>query len=92
MQQSEQSSSRLKQELDQITLMAAQIATAAEQQTNVANDINQQVHSIKDDSSSMARQAHDSARAIGELTDNGVLLNQYVSRFILNESDSHLIR
>ena len=81
----EEATGNLLQELDQITSMAAQIATAAEQQTNVANDINQQVHLIKDDSSSMAKQAQESAVAINELNQNGELLNQYVTQFQLDE-------
>ncbi|MCM2678224.1 methyl-accepting chemotaxis protein [Echinimonas agarilytica] len=78
---SEQASDKLREELDHITAMATQIATAAEEQTNVANDINMQVHSIKDDATSMAKHAQDSASAIETLTGNGRLLTDYVTRF-----------
>lgn len=81
----EAASVTLRHDLDHITAMATQIATASEEQTNVASDINQQIHAIKDDASSMAKQAHASSAAIHRLTGNGNLLNQHVAKFHLNE-------
>lgn len=43
----------IKQELNQITDMASQIAVAAEEQTNVTDEINERVHLIKDDADQM---------------------------------------
>ncbi len=48
----------IKSELDKITNMAAQIAVAAEQQTQVADEINQRIHVIKGDSESMYEQGN----------------------------------
>lgn len=79
--QSEQASVALKQELDHITQMASQIATATEEQTNVANDINSQIHAIKDDSTSMADQAARSNSEISQLSNTGIILTQHVGKF-----------
>lgn len=84
-EESERASAVLQQELNHITDMATQIATASEEQTNVANDINSQVHSIKDDATAMAKYAQDSAMAIQELTASGQMLDEYVARFHISK-------
>jgi len=44
---------KIKAELDQITDMTSQIAVSAEQQTSVANEVNERIHLIKNDSENM---------------------------------------
>lgn len=78
---SEKGSLSLKQELDHITQMASQIATSSEEQTNVANDINSQIHSIKDESAAMAEQASLSLMSINSLAKNVSSLNEHVEQF-----------
>jgi len=44
---------KIKAELDQITDMTSQIAVSAGQQTSVANEVNERIHLIKNDSENM---------------------------------------
>ena len=71
----------IKAELNQITDMASQIAVAAEEQTNVANEINQRIHSISDESEVMYKQGKDTFEAIKILSENGNKLKANIEIF-----------
>ncbi|EWH08806.1 putative methyl-accepting chemotaxis sensory transducer [Catenovulum agarivorans DS-2] len=68
-------------ELDQITDMSSQIAVAAEEQTNVADEINQRIHAIKDDSDAMHLQSRETLSSIETLSQNGDQLLANISEF-----------
>ncbi|RDV24162.1 methyl-accepting chemotaxis protein [Alteromonas aestuariivivens] len=74
----------MKSELDQITDMSGQIAVAAQQQTNVADEINQRIHAIKDDSDVMYKQGSETLSSIKILTNNGDVLMENISVFHFN--------
>lgn len=71
----------IKSELDQITDMASQIAVAAEEQTNVADEINQRIHKIKDGSDSIAEQGGETLRSMQTLLENGAELKRDIEVF-----------
>ena len=71
----------LRGEIDYISEMSAQIATAAEQQNRVADEINERVHSIRKDSEEMAEHARLTTNSSIVLKDNGKILTQHVSAF-----------
>ncbi|RDV24161.1 HAMP domain-containing protein [Alteromonas aestuariivivens] len=71
----------LQQELDAIMNISTQIATASEQQSQVANEVNRQVCAIKEDANNMNSHIHRTASASKELDNTGTELNQYVSAF-----------
>ena len=61
--------------------MTIQIATAAEEQSHVAEDINQNVHSIKQMGEDNAAQVAQASEAAGDLSRNVDALVSLVSRF-----------
>ncbi|MBD1388638.1 methyl-accepting chemotaxis protein [Neiella sp. HB171785] len=71
----------IKSELNQITDMASQIAVAAEEQTNVADEINQRIHGIKDDSDALQRQGAATGEATKDLLRGGQELKEKISVF-----------
>ena len=73
--------STIKLELDEITDMASQIAVAAEEQTNVADEINERIHAIKDDSDVMSNQGNETLNATKTLLQNGVELRDNIEVF-----------
>ncbi|WP_111979558.1 methyl-accepting chemotaxis protein [Algibacillus agarilyticus] len=71
----------IKTELDQISDMSNQIAVAAEEQTNVAAEINERIHSVKDDSDAMHNQSKETLSSIEVLSKNGDQLMDNISVF-----------
>lgn len=71
----------IKSELDQITEMATQIAVAAEQQTNVAEEINERIHLMKEESDVMYQQGNETMQATEILTLNGEELKKNIDVF-----------
>jgi methyl-accepting chemotaxis protein len=67
--------------VDTITTMTVQIATAAEEQSQVAMDINQSVHAINDASEENTEQMARYAKATGDLSTNVDDLIGQISRF-----------
>lgn len=76
---------QLRVELDSIAGMSAQIATASEQQTVVAAEINERVHVIKDDTVEMTSQTDATVSACDKLKQTGHMLNNYVNEFKVDE-------
>ncbi|WP_016956491.1 methyl-accepting chemotaxis protein [Catenovulum agarivorans] len=72
---------QIKAELDQITDMASQIAVAAEEQTNVADEINKRIHNISDESEAMYQQGNETSNSIKILTSNGESLKRNIQVF-----------
>lgn len=73
--------SALHEELDHIAQMSTQIATAAEQQNHVAEDINKQIHDIKEDSDAMTAHSKTTLVASHELSETAEDLNKHVEEF-----------
>lgn len=71
----------IKAELDQITDMASQIAVSAEQQTSVANEINERIHLIKDDSENMYEQGGQTLSSTNTLLQIGSDLKENIEVF-----------
>ncbi|TYK66255.1 methyl-accepting chemotaxis protein [Colwellia echini] len=71
----------IKQEFDNILAMSTQIATAAEEQTSVAEGINQRIHLIKEDTTEMTNQTHATVSACDELKSSAGRLDDYVGEF-----------
>lgn len=71
----------LTEELTKITSMTTQIATAAEEQTAVANEIDERIIAIKDDTENMTAHAEQTASATQELAQVAEDLQQHVSVF-----------
>ncbi|WP_369434020.1 methyl-accepting chemotaxis protein [Psychromonas sp. MME1] len=71
----------LREELDNITAMSQQIATAAEEQTVVAAEINERIHKIKDDTEALFRHSEASTQACVKLKASGDKLNEYAQEF-----------
>lgn len=80
-EKSTQSFGVIKAELEQITDMSGQIAVAAEQQTNVADEINKRIHAIKDDSETLHEKSSDTLSSIETLSNNGEQLLENISLF-----------
>ncbi|MGJ8692876.1 MAG: methyl-accepting chemotaxis protein [Thalassotalea sp.] len=81
--QSSQAFSVMKAELDTITHMAMQIATAAEEQTSVSNEINERILAIKDDTDSITHKTNDTTKSAQGLKAIGERLNRHISEFKL---------
>ncbi|WP_077066609.1 methyl-accepting chemotaxis protein [Catenovulum maritimum] len=71
----------MKQELDQVMQMAIQIATAAEEQTSVSNEINERIIAIRDDADRVSNKTNTTKQASKELEETGSKLNQYILEF-----------
>lgn len=71
----------IKSELNQITDMATQIAVAAEEQTSVADEINKQIHGIKDGSDVMHKQGVSTKSATETLLQGGNELKEKIGVF-----------
>ncbi|MCM2680683.1 methyl-accepting chemotaxis protein [Echinimonas agarilytica] len=71
----------IKSELNQITDMASQIAVAAEEQTNVADEINERIHGIKDESDELQKQGASTGAATLDLLHSGNELKERISVF-----------
>ncbi|WP_111979618.1 methyl-accepting chemotaxis protein [Algibacillus agarilyticus] len=80
-QKSSEAFMTIKQELDQITDMASQIAVASEEQTNVADEINERVHVIKDDSEKMFEQGTVTLADTQKLKENETHLKRDINEF-----------
>ncbi|MCM2678521.1 methyl-accepting chemotaxis protein [Echinimonas agarilytica] len=68
-------------ELDMISQMSTQIATAAEEQTLTSSDINRQVHEIKLDSDEMTVHTQATQKASHELAQSAEVLDSHVAEF-----------
>ncbi|AWB67963.1 hypothetical protein C2869_16720 [Saccharobesus litoralis] len=71
----------MKSELDSIMQMAVQIATAAEEQTCVSNEINERILAIRDDSEKVASHANSTVKSTESLSSNGSQLEIYINEF-----------
>lgn len=71
----------IKSQLSEITDMASQIAVAAKEQTNVADEINEQIHSIKDDSKGMYEQGSSTLKSTQDLLASGKELRDNIEEF-----------
>ncbi|WP_448249413.1 methyl-accepting chemotaxis protein [Thalassotalea agariperforans] len=80
-QSSSEAFNTIKNELDEITDMATQIAVATEEQTNVADEINERIHAIKDDSEVMSEQGSYTLTATQTLSQNGIDLKADIDVF-----------
>lgn len=74
----------IKEELDKITEMAVQIATAAEEQASVSNEISERITVVRDDSDRAAARASDTVKSTNNLIDSGHKLNEYINEFKLD--------
>ena len=74
---------RITRSVDEIKQYNSQIATASEQQTSVAEEINQNVTSIRDVTDQSAASSNQTARSSSELARLGSELQTLVSRFRL---------
>ncbi|WP_157447134.1 methyl-accepting chemotaxis protein [Catenovulum agarivorans] len=73
----------MKTELDAVTQMAVQIATAAEEQSSVSSEINQRILTIKDDSDKITLQTTNTVDTARDIDDTGKRLNQLIHEFKL---------
>ncbi|MBD1388640.1 methyl-accepting chemotaxis protein [Neiella sp. HB171785] len=80
-QNSTQAFLTITKELDQITDMANQIAVASEEQTNVADEINARIHTIKDDADNMRAKGQSTLRSTNDLLTSGAELKQDIEVF-----------
>ncbi len=71
----------LHSELDNVAQMSTHIATASEEQSQVANDINKQIHEVKIASDEMTAFAESTSEISLQLDKKADLLNSYVSEF-----------
>ncbi|WP_111980328.1 methyl-accepting chemotaxis protein [Algibacillus agarilyticus] len=71
----------MKAELDTITQMAIQIATASEEQTSVSNEINERIISIRDDTDLITSKTNETTLTAQNLKDTSDRLNEYISEF-----------
>ncbi|WP_448248459.1 methyl-accepting chemotaxis protein [Thalassotalea agariperforans] len=71
----------IKEEFEHILAMSTQIATAAEEQTCVAEEINQRIHVIKDDTTEMTNQTHATVNACEQLKSSAGRLDDFVGEF-----------
>lgn len=71
----------IKQEMDQITEMATQIAVAATEQTQTSEEINNRIHAIKGDADTMFDQGNATLQSTKELRENGELLTEQINVF-----------
>jgi methyl-accepting chemotaxis protein len=71
----------LHSELESVSDMSTHIATAAEEQSQVAGEINQQIHEIKTASDEMTAFAESTSATSQTLDEKADLLNSYVSEF-----------
>jgi methyl-accepting chemotaxis protein len=75
----------LHSELDNVAQMSTHIATASEEQSQVANDINKQIHEVKIASDEMTAFAESTSEISLQLDKKADLLNSYVSEFKTTE-------
>lgn len=71
----------IKEELDKITQMALQIATAAEEQACVSNEISERISVVRDDSECAAERASTTVSSTTELIESGLKLDHYINEF-----------
>lgn len=71
----------IKEELDEITNMASQIAVGAEQQTKVADEINRRIHQIRDDSEIMHDKGSETLSSTQRLLKTGHELKEDIEQF-----------
>lgn len=76
---------RITAELEQITEMAASIATAAVQQTSVSNDINTRITAIRDDSHQITASIQQVTSSAQELQSTSEVLKQHINEFKLSD-------
>ena len=82
----------IKQELDNVTNMSSQIATAVEQQNHVANDINEQIHMITQNSEELAQHAVTTLEAGNELVQTSASLQVQINEFKMSTEQENLGR
>ncbi len=73
--------SSIRSELDEITEMAGQIAVVSEEQTNVSDEINNRIHTIKDDSNNMYQQGASTLNSTQALIADGSVLREKIEQF-----------
>ncbi|WP_448248481.1 methyl-accepting chemotaxis protein [Thalassotalea agariperforans] len=73
----------IKIELDNVTQMTIQIATASEEQSSVSNEINQRILTIKGDSDNITHQTSNTVNKAREIGDTGDRLNELIHEFKL---------
>ncbi|WP_158100618.1 methyl-accepting chemotaxis protein [Neiella marina] len=73
----------MKAELDQIMAQSIQIATATEEQTSVAEEINERVTSLSDDSRGIQGKTEGTTRSTQRLQQTASMLHQHISEFQL---------
>lgn len=71
----------LRNELDKISGLSSQIATAAEEQTSVASEINERIHVIKDDTDNLTMQTQSTTETCVNLDSTADQLSAYVAEF-----------
>lgn len=74
---------QITEELEQITEMAASIATASLQQTEVSNDINTRITAIRDDSHQITSSIQEVTASAQELKNTCHVLEQHIHEFEL---------
>lgn len=75
----------MKLELDKIMLMAAQIATASEQQTSVSSEINKRILVIRNDADKIALKTDATTSSTQDLKKTGDQLITYISEFKIDK-------
>lgn len=75
--------SELRDKLDNVADMSLQISTAAEEQSIVSQEINERIHSVRDDAESMAHTANDVQQDCNMLRLTETVLNRCVDEFKL---------
>lgn len=74
----------MKEELNKISDMSSQIATAAEEQTSVSNEINERIHAVREDGVHMAEHAKTSRSSSESLTQACNTLKNCVNQFTVS--------
>ncbi|EWH09797.1 putative methyl-accepting chemotaxis sensory transducer [Catenovulum agarivorans DS-2] len=75
---------KMKDELDVISDMSSQIATAAEEQTSVSNEINERIHAVRHDAEQMAEHAQTGKNSSASLTTACSTLKTCVNQFTVS--------
>lgn len=71
----------IRKNLDEISGMTAQIATAAEQQSMVADSINERIHAIKNETEEMTQETHAVVNVCQKLDESCAHVDAYVKVF-----------
>lgn len=71
----------IRKNLDEISGMTAQIATAAEQQSMVADSINERIHAIKSETEEMTQESHAVVEVCQKLDESSARVDAYIKVF-----------